>query len=208
MDRFEAVLQQSEVRSRKLTSQEALQLANTPGRRSIGRSGLTTEFTIAERVRNGWKKWLTGVQLPEFGTLTLRPYHGKNCRDRKCDGLTRRGSLNCRVPGVQKTQKLVDTFRKLCSGSFVVEELGTRKGRRHFHYLADGSTTDRWSEHYCLRELAERSHTHHDVGWNAVGFWKRFAGGVDNTIVESYSRAIDYVLKDINDEDETRVWFG
>lgn len=172
------------------------------------RFGLVRDLSVAERVRNGWKKWIAGMpEFAEFGTLTLRPVHGSACSDRHCDGLTRRGTISCRVHGVQKTENLVKTFRKLCGASFVVEELGSRKGRRHFHYLANGSTDVRPGERHCLREMAGRFHKKHDVGWNAVGFWKKFAGSVDNTVIESLTKSIDYVLKDINNE-ETRVWFG
>jgi len=182
-------------------------LQDSPRIRSIRGIGLAIDIKVDERVRNGWKEWITKLQLPEFGTLTLKSVHGPSCNDRKCDGLTRRGTVDCRVPGVQKTEKLILTFRRLCEGSFIVEELGKRQGRRHFHYLANGSTTTRWNEQHCLREMAGRTHKHHDVGWSAVGFWKTFGGSVDNTIVESYSKAIDYVLKEITDE-ETRVWIG
>jgi hypothetical protein len=187
---------------------ERQQLADTLHSRPIGKYGHLVDLKNDERVRIGWKQWITSMQLPEFGTLTLRAVHGKNCNDRKCNGIFPRGSINCRVPGVQKTERLVDTFRRLCTNSFVVEELGSRGGRRHFHYLADGSTADRYEERYCLPEMAGRVHDTHNTGWNAVGFWKQFGGTVDNTIVRSYSKAIDYVLKDVTEDSETRVWFG
>jgi hypothetical protein len=187
---------------------ERQQLADTLHSRPIGKYGHLVDLKNDERVRIGWKQWITSMQLPEFGTLTLRAVHGKNCNDRKCNGIFPRGSINCRVPGVQKTERLVDTFRRLCTNSFVVEELGSRGGRRHFHYLADGSTADRYEERHCLPEMAGRVHDTHNTGWNAVGFWKQFGGTVDNTIVRSYSKAIDYVLKDVTEDSETRVWFG
>lgn len=192
----------------KMSYEKLTTVPDTPRIRSVRGFGLLIDLTDAERLRAGWKQWITGMQLPEFGTLTLESQHGKNCGDRHCDGITRRGTRDCRVPGVQKTEKLVSSFRKLCTNSFVVEELGSRNGRRHFHYLADGSQTPRYGEQHCLREMAGRVHKHHDCGWSGVGFWKEFGGRVDNTIVESYSKAIDYVLKDITEENETRVWFG
>ncbi len=183
-------------------------LENSPRVRPIRGIGLTIDLTDTERVRAGWKQWLTDrMPFHQFGTLTLRPLHGKSCDDRFCDGLTRFGTINCRLPGVQKTEKLIATFRKLCSDSFVVEEYGARNGRRHFHYLAVDSETERYEEQYCIREMAGRYHVHHETGFTAVGFWKRFGGNVDNTHIQTYQRAIDYVLKDIHQE-ENRVWFG
>lgn len=173
-----------------------------------GFAGRLIRVTDQERVRSGWREWIGSMRMVEFGTLTLAPVHHKSCSSRKCDGRKgSRGSVHCRMPGVQKTEKLIATFRKLCDRSFVVEEYGKITGRRHFHYLAAGSTTKRLGERSCLRKMAGRPHKHHDVGWTAVGFFKKFGGHVDNTVVESMKKAIDYVLKDINDE-ETRVWFG
>ncbi len=183
-------------------------LAGSPRVRSVRGIGLTVDLTASERVRDGWRTWLTDrVPFHQFGTLTLRPLHGRTCHDRFCDGLTRFGTIDCRLPGVQKTESLISTFRKLCSDSFVVEEFGSRHGRRHFHYLAIDSETARHEEQYCLRELAGRYHVNHKAGYTAVGFWKEFAGHVDNTFIKTYQRAVDYVLKDILEE-ENRVWFG
>jgi hypothetical protein len=205
---YETTFQNAPITRRKFTTEEAnAWLQDSPRTRSIRGLGLAIDLTSGERVRAGWHKWLTDrMPYGEFGTLTLAPIHGKNCRERKCDGLHRKGTINCRLPGVQKTEKLIATFRKLCDASFVVEEFGSLGGRRHFHYLSDGSTTDRYEERHCLREMGNRTHKNHDTGWNAVGFWKRFGGQVDNTFVHTYSRAVDYVLKDILKE-ETRVWF-
>lgn len=206
---YEARYQDAPISTRKITTEEANEIIqDAPKIRPVGRLGFVRTNTIEERLRNGWKYWLTDeLQFSEFGTLTLAPSHGKNCNQRKCDGgVTFKGSVDCRMPGVQKTEKLIATFRKLCTASFVVEEFGTFGGRRHFHYLSAGSTTERHEERYCLREMAGRTHKHHDLGWTAVGFWKAFAGHVDNTYIQSYSRAVDYILKDITKE-ETRVWF-
>ncbi len=205
---YETTFQNAPIIERKFTTEERnAWLQDSPRTRSVRGLGLAIDLTSGERVRAGWKKWLT-ERMPygEFGTLTLAPVHGKNCRERKCDGIHRKGTIYCRVPGVQKTEKLIATFRKLCDASFIVEEFGAAGGRRHFHYLSDGSTADRYEERHCLREMGNRTHKHHDTGWNAVGFWKRFGGQVDNTWVQTYSRAVDYVLKDILKE-ETRVWF-
>jgi hypothetical protein len=205
---YEATFQDAPITERKFTTEERnAWLQDAPRTRPIRGMGFSIDLTHGERVRAGWKKWLTDrMPYGEFGTLTLAPVHGKNCRERKCDGIHRKGSVNCRLPGVQKTEKLISTFRKLCNTSFVVEEFGSAGGRRHFHYLSDGSTTERFEEQYCIREMGDRTHRKHDLGWNAVGFWKRFGGHVDNTFVHTYSRAVDYVLKDILKE-ETRVWF-
>ena len=206
---YETTFQNAAIKSRFLTTEEQnARIQDAPTVRPFGEFGRTRTNTIEERVRAGWKHWLTDeLQFAEFGTLTLAAIHGKNCSQRKCDGLHRKGAIDCRLPGVQKTEKLISTFRKLCTSSFVVEEFGAAGGRRHFHYLSLGSTTDRYEEQHCLREMAGREHERHDTGWNAVGFWKRFGGHVDNTWIQTYSRAVDYVLKDIHQE-ESRVWFG
>lgn len=207
--RNEAIYQNAPITTRKMTTEEQNALIqDTPKIRPVGKLGFIRTNTIEERLRSGWKHWLTDeLQFSEFGTLTLKPRHGKNCNQRKCDGgVTLKGSINCSVPGVQKTEKLISTFRKLCTASFIVEEFGSAGGRRHFHYLSSGSTTERYEEQHCLREMAGRTHKHHDLGWSAVGFWKAFGGHVDNTIIHTYQRAVDYVLKDIT-SDETRVWF-
>jgi hypothetical protein len=205
---YEATFQNAPLTERILTTEEQnARIQDIPTSRPVRGVGFVRTNTAEERLRAGWKNWLSErLPMAEFGTLTLAAIHGKNCRDRKCDGLHRKGSINCRLPGVQKTEKLIATFRKLCDASFVVEEFGAAGGRRHFHYLADGGTTDRYEERYCLREMGGRTHKNHDTGWNAVGFWKKFGGRVDNTWVQTYSRAVDYVLKDILKE-ETRVWF-
>jgi hypothetical protein len=206
---YETTFQNAPITTRQLTTQEQnAWIQDPPTVRPFGRFGFTRTNTAEERLRAGWKEWLTDkLQFAEFGTLTLKAIHGKNCFERKCDGLHRKGTINCRVPGVQKTEKLISTFRKLCASSFVVEEFGSTGGRRHFHYLSAGSTTPRYEERHCLREMANRAHKRHDTGWNAVGFWKEFGGQVDNTWIETYNRAVDYVLKDITQE-ESRVWFG
>lgn len=168
----------------------------------FGGLGVWRQSTGAERVRDSFSDWIVSMQFSEFGTLTLRTAHGKSCAERHCDGITIRGTPDCRVPGMQKTAKLVNTFRHLCRRSFVVEEYGSDKGRRHFHFVGDDAAKIRRGKRGCIRCLELKCHTRHNDGYTAVGWWLAQSHSAEVETVYSPRKAADYVTKEISDDYE------
>lgn len=168
----------------------------------VASDGLTVRRNSAnaELVRSSLAHWASSLRhFDEFGTLTLRTIHGKGCpcgpahsvrHEGHCTGTDVRREADCGVPDVRTSGQLVEAFLSLCDAAIVAEEFGAARGRRHFHFVAIGAEKARKTE--CFQCLAGvRTHRTH----SGIEFWTEYGGHVDNTRLESPTKAIRYVTK-------------
>lgn len=98
----------------------------------------------------GVANWITGMRFPFFGTLTLENFHGVSCRRYGLSKAAKKRAgvwipcgnhaTGCFVPGVQASERYVSLFLASVARAVVVEEFGRLRGRRHFHFVADGDS--------------------------------------------------------------------
>jgi hypothetical protein len=95
---YETTFQNAPIKSRQLTTQERnARLQDSPTVRPFGEFGLTRTNTAEERLRTGWKEWLTDkLQFAEFGTLnvSVTGYTGKARSTVACLECKRQKSLS------------------------------------------------------------------------------------------------------------------
>jgi len=203
-----------------------------PGGRYFDGSTVWSLRSPKEEMRANWTRFILSLRLTSFGTLTLRSRHGQNCprvwfkgvQKFVCDGgiPELRGTPRCRVPGVQRTETLVRGWLASVDAAFVVEEFGTAKGRRHFHYLAVGTETLRTESGKCVLCMANIPHNVGKRLRTANKFWRDYGGFVDEKpVIDDPKKCAEYVTKYLdkgmtdeygNDDDDehdeqTRYWY-
>ncbi len=187
-----------------------------------------------EKLRDSWSRWVASMPgTPRFGTLTLATRHHQRCKgyaerpDGKrfnCEGSQPelRSHSGCRVPGVQRSETLLRGWLALVDSAFVVEEFGTAKGRRHFHYVASGTSNNRYLYGNCELCLAGIPHEKYKRVGTATGYWEANGGRVDETSnkdpIEIANYITKYITKDLlkydgkhdapDDDEPTRWWVG